>query len=81
MLSGYKNVDELESAEGSINGMSKFLSKEDIISEIEEVGGGESAEHVLDVENDWMLLKIMMKDMMCDVEVKIKLKKLPDCIL
>ena len=45
-------MDELESAEGSINGMSKFLSKEDIISEIEEVGGGESAEHVLDVEND-----------------------------
>ena len=47
-----KNVDELEITKGYTNYMSESLPKEDIISEIEEVGGGESAEHVLDVEND-----------------------------
>ena len=42
---------EIKSTEGSTNDLSEFLPKEDIIYEIEDVGVGESFEHILDIDN------------------------------
>ena len=47
-----KNVDELEITKGYTNYMSESLPKEDIISEIEDMEGGEVVGHIFYIEND-----------------------------